>query len=166
MASQLHVMGGCLGRLVLLYSSCDFFPWKRASRWTHGSWSPPPPQYTQKAKRRNTAGPWKLPGQDGLVAQGITRGVSTQNDLSCKLLDDTWPNTIALLSFLHPEGPDLRLVAKRHSSPFLLNGKTLNSLYILEFRSHQNGITLAWNLFVWMTPYLTHRTQHHTHIHN
>lgn len=31
-------------------------------------------------------------------------------------------------------------MAKRQSDPFLLNGETLNSLYILEFRLYQDRI--------------------------
>ena len=68
--------------------------------------------------------PCQFPGQHGLVAHEITGGNATQNVLSHELLDDIWSNTIAPLWFPHlSEGSNLAQWS-------LLNGETLNSLYI------------------------------------
>lgn len=68
--------------------------------------------------------PRQFPGQDGLVAHEITGGNATQNVLSHELLDDNWSNTTAPLWFPHlSEGSHLVQWS-------LLNGETLNSLYI------------------------------------
>lgn len=73
-----------------------------------------PPKHRDGQEEIHMAG-MRVPGQDGLVAQEITRGISTQNALGFELLDDIWSNTTAPLWSPHTsEGPNLGPAAKRH----------------------------------------------------
>lgn len=133
------------------FSSCDFFPWKWSTRWT---WGYPFLASTHKGQeKQHMAGPWQFSGQDGLVAHEITKCPKPWA-LGWHLVKY---NCSSMLSTSFRRSKPEAGGKEAHLS-FSLNDKTLNSPYILDFKLYQYRIHQI-EISVWMSPYLTHRTQ-------